>query len=96
MNSLLKHGYISKLLILKTDAQYSKAAEARLQNYNAKQNSFHINSALLFSKTFYDSKIYYTVTFTYLIQILRAQFVQPRKRAGVQIPKTPPLDAHQP
>ena len=30
MNSLLQHGYISKLPILKTDAQYSKAAEANI------------------------------------------------------------------
>ena len=32
MNSLLQHGYISKLLTIKADAQYSKATQAKLRN----------------------------------------------------------------
>ena len=32
MNSLLQHGYISKLLILKADAQYSKKTQTRSQD----------------------------------------------------------------
>ena len=67
-NSLLQHGYISKLLTLKADAQYLlKTSRRRIQvqqsttdnkitrpqyDYvNPKQNSFHINSVFLFSKT---------------------------------------------
>ena len=32
MNSLLQRSYISKLLTLKADAQYSKATQTRLQD----------------------------------------------------------------
>ena len=32
MNSLLQHGYTSKLLILKADAQYSKETQTRSQD----------------------------------------------------------------
>ena len=34
MNFLLKTGYISKLLALKADAQYSKATQTKLQDRN--------------------------------------------------------------
>ena len=33
MNFLMQHDYISKLLILKADAQHSKATQARLKNH---------------------------------------------------------------
>ena len=32
MNSLLQHGFISKVLTIKSDAQYSKATQTKLQN----------------------------------------------------------------
>ena len=85
MNSLLQDSYISKLLTLEADAEYSKTTHY----ISTKQNSFHINSFFLFSKTFYDSKYYYILTFTWLIQVLRAQFGQPGKRVGVQISQIP-------
>ena len=68
MNSLLQHSWISKLVTLKADAQYSKATQTRLQDLNdyanTKQNSFHINSVFLFPKTFCGSQNCYILTFT--------------------------------
>ena len=74
MNYLSQQGYISKLLTLRADAQYSKSHRQDYKIikrlYKHKQNSFHINSAFLFSKKFYDSKKYYLLSFTCLTEVL--------------------------
>ena len=92
MNSSLQHSYISKLLFLKADTQYSKVTQRRSQERKTIiqiQNKIVFRySVFLFLKTFYDSKNYCILTFSCLIQVLRVQFGQPGKGSGVHIPYT--------
>ena len=93
MNSLLQHSWISKLLTLKADAQYSKATQTRLQDlkrlYKHKTKQFsHKFCFSLFKNILWFKKLLYTDF--YLIDTrLRTQFGQPGKRARVQILQTP-------
>ena len=77
--------------VLKQQRQQDRKIEMSL--YNKKQNSFHINSVFLFSKTnFIIQKIVmYILNFIFLIQVLRIKFGQSRRWAGVQTPSTPPF-----
>ena len=70
--------------VLKQQRQQDRKIEMAL--YNKKQNSFHINSVFLFSKTYFiiQKIVIYILTFIFLIQVLRIKFGQSGRRAGVQ------------
>ena len=67
--------------VLKQEKQQDLKIALRLYKHKTKLLS-HKSCYSAFKNLFYDSKIYYIMSFTCLIQVLRVQFGQSGKRPG--------------